>query len=57
MNDVIKRKRIPIEQYVPVYVSALSALKLKPVNELQLSLENKNWNVFRKISHNTSSNR
>ena len=54
---MIKRKRIPIEQYIPVYVSALSALKLRPVNELQLSLENKNWNVFRKISHNTSSNR
>ena len=42
VNEVIKVKGIPIEHYVLVRVSALAALKLKPVNDLRLTLENKN---------------
>ena len=42
VNEVIKVKGIPIEHYILVRVSALAALKLKPVNDLRLTLENKN---------------
>ena len=42
VNEVIKDKGIPIEQYIPARISALSALKLKPVKDLRLTLENKN---------------
>ena len=43
VNEVIKDKGIPIKQYIPAHISALSALKLKPVNDLRLTLENKKW--------------
>ena len=43
VNEVIEDKGIiPIEQYIPVSVSALPALKLKPVNDSRLTSENKN---------------
>ena len=41
VNEVIKDKGIPIEKYIPARVSALSALKLRPVNDLRLTLKNK----------------
>ena len=39
VDKVIKDEGIPSEQHIPGCVSALSALKLKPVNGLRLTLE------------------
>ena len=52
VNEVIKNKGIiPIEQYIPAGVSALPALKPKPVNDLRLTLENKNPSSLDLIWH------
>ena len=51
VNEVIKDKGIPIEQYIPTRVSALSAFKLKPVNDLRLTLQNKNWSSLDLLWH------
>ena len=51
VNEVIKDKGIPIEQYIPTCVSALSAFKLKPVNDLRLTLQNKNWSSLDLLWH------
>ena len=51
VNEVIKDKGIPIEQYIPTRVSALSAFKLNPVNDLRLTLQNKNWSSLDLLWH------
>ena len=51
VNEVIKDKGIPTEQYIPPRVSTLSPLKLKPVNSLRLTLENKNGSRLDLLLH------
>ena len=51
VNEVIKDKGIPIEEHIPTCVSALSAFKLKPVNDLRLTLQNKNWSSLDLLWH------
>ena len=51
VNEVIKDKGIPIEQHIPTRVSALSTFKLKPVNDLRLTLQNKNWSSLDLLWH------